>query len=539
MTIESTAIVERAESLRRQRVIRAGELLERITSAPAVSPVQRAASLRTQRLVYRDAFKAAEMSRLTLDRIAYTDRIDRELLKSLVRMRARARDAARNSNPIKHFNRLLKANVIGPKGFRIKGNKEVEQSWNAWAKRAISVDGRLTFNQLSRLALQTVATDGEVIIRLYRNFRNKWGFALQLIDPDMLDESFNRPKGGGLNEVRLGVEVNDFGAPVAYHLFEDPHGIWSTRGQRRRIPAEEILHVFDPERIGQTRGITWYSSALFPILMLDGYKEAETVAARTSAAKMGFFQQREGAVGDFPEGERDAEGKLIPPSIEAAPGTFEALPPGYEFQAWDPTHPSTAFPAFVKALMRDIASGLGVSYNALANDLESTSYGSMRFGMLIERDVYSALQEWWVASYLQPVFDAWIEMAMLKNAVQGAVSGIPAGYDDVAWIPRGWDWVDPLKDIQANSQAVTAGFTSRTRVIAEQGGEVETVFQEIAEEEALAKKLGIDITPKGAAFAPLDPAKDDEPSGSKDSDNDNGNGNSNGNGRSRLGSFAG
>jgi len=59
------------------------------------------------------------------------------------------------------------------------------------------------------------------------------------------------------------------------------------------------------------------------------------------------------------------------------------------------------------------------------------------------------------------------------------------------WKPRRWAWVDPLKDLQANIQAVESGLKSRRTIIAEGGGDVEDVFDQIALDNTLADEKGL------------------------------------------------
>ena len=61
-------------------------------------------------------------------------------------------------------------------------------------------------------------------------------------------------------------------------------------------------------------------------------------------------------------------------NVEA--GSFVSLPNGVDFKAFDPDHPTSQFESFVKSILRQIASGLNVPYNELANDLEGVSYSS-------------------------------------------------------------------------------------------------------------------------------------------------------------------
>ncbi|MGH9781578.1 MAG: phage portal protein, partial [Candidatus Acidiferrales bacterium] len=262
---------------------------------------------------------------------------------------------------------------------------------------------------------------------------------------------------------------------------------------RERVPAEYIIHLYDPERINQTRGITWFHPCMVELRMLGGYVEAELVAARTGAAKMGFLKYTD--VSSFVEPNPDAKYR-----IEAQPGVIETLPPGLDFQAWSPEHPASAFQMFVKAMLRFVSSSLGVSYNALASDLEGVNYSSMRSGLLIERDQWKMLQSLMKEQLLQPIFEQWLSMALLSGALV-LDSRDPARFCEGKWEPRGWQWVDPLKDVQSAILAIGAGLASRNGVLADQGDDVEEVFEELSEEKKLEESFDLHL--QIAAKAPV------------------------------------
>ena len=66
-------------------------------------------------------------------------------------------------------------------------------------------------------------------------------------------------------------------------------------------------------------------------------------------------------------------------------------------------------------------------------------------------------------------------------------------FNSPCWKPRRWPWVDPLKDLQASVLAVEKGFKSRRSIIAEMGEDIEEVFQEQAEDNALAESLDLEF----------------------------------------------
>lgn len=451
----------------------------------------------------RAYFKGAQASRLLMDWITSPLSADVEIRSDLLKLRARARDLARNNPFIRHYLSLLAANVIGPHGIKLQAqvrnnngdlnkriNDAIESGWSDWS-RSVSTDGRLSLTQFCNLAIKSLATDGEAFIRIVNADLNKSNFALQLIDPDLVDHDYNQSRGHSANgvisnEIRLGVEVDEWMRPVAYHLW-DRHAsdVNGSARKRLRIPASDIIHIYDPERIDQTRGVTWFNSIIVPLKMFDGYTEAELVAARTSAAKMGFLRYTDQAAAAL-----DSEIPNQPLQFEASPGTIEMLPPGLEFQEWNPQHPSTAFETFGKQILRQIASGLRVSYNALTNDLENVNYSSIRSGMLIERDMWRTFQQLWIERFMQPVFERWLKTAMISGAIV-LDSRDPAKFTNARWLPRGWAWVDPLKDINASILAINNGLASRTDILAETGGDYEETLANLSDEKRMADEAGV------------------------------------------------
>ena len=462
-------------------------------------------------------FAGATMNRLTLDWVLGHRSVDQEIRGELRTLRDRARELVRNTGLVRRYVRLLDQNVVGPHGIRLQGrmrrgdlplsaaNAAVEEAWATWSKvGSCTVDGKLSFRGLQRLVIRNLPADGECLIRLVRGFDNPFGFALQLLDPDQLDERYNVQAVPGTpgHEIRMGVELDRWGRPVAYHLW-DGHPAEQRRGERRRVPAEELIVLGEPDRPNQTRYVPWLASVMLDLNMLRGYFEAELVAARVAAAQGGFFQRKAEDLGDTTEGE-DAE---TPLQMDMEPGTWTELPAGLEAKEAKPEHPTAAFPDFVKAVLRTIATGLGVSYNALANDLEGVNYSSIRAGMLDERDSYRTIQQWLIEHFHQRVYDAWLPWAMTAGQLD---SRVPlARYQQVSWQPRGWAWVDPEKDVDASIKAIDRQMGSRKQVLAAQGVEFEEILDDLAEEDALIRAKGLDPRPPAPAAAPAPPARPD------------------------------
>lgn len=480
----------------------------RARPAPAVGAIGAMATWTGERarVPGQRGWLAAQPSRLMADLPgSISTAPNRDIRWQLATLRNRSRWLAQNEGYTAGFLKMLRRNVVGPKGFTLQmrvvnergggqdenANQRIEAAWADWSSvGSCDVTGKLSFTDLTGMVMLAVARDGEALIRIHRGWRrNAYGLAVEVIDPSQLEESVNgRPEGTPAGRiVRAGVELDEYARPTAYWMRstvpnDDPAALSRPQRQRVRIPAEEILHVFLPEWAQQVRGIPWIANGIRALAMLDGYGEAELTAARVSAGKMGFYKLD--ADGEAPA-ELEADGRLVQ---TAEAGTFELLPKGVDFQSFDPQHPNAAFKDFVAAMLRPIAAGAGVSYNAFANDASALSYSSLRATALEDRDEFRTLQHWLIGCFCRPVFTAFLNETLISGAL-----GLPASkrwkFDAAEFVPRGWQWVDPLKEVNAAAKAVELGITSRTQIVAAQGGDIAAVAEDLRAEAALLEGL--------------------------------------------------
>lgn len=445
----------------------------------------------------RRSYSGAAVSRVVADWFFGAGSADAALRYSIRTMKERCRDLQRNNDHAKRYIGMLVSNVVGPGGVKMQSNVKyknsrlnervnniIEAGWKDFCKNVnFSANGKMSFWAASCLFMRTWAVEGEVLIQRVISPRFKYALAYKFLDLDLLDENFNDVLANG-NEVRMGVEVDAFERPVAYHLFNaNPRDFQFRDTVRRiRVPAEEIIHCFIPERPGQTRGAPPMSAAITRLKILSGYEEAELISARVSAAQGGFFQSPAGD--QFTGDDEDTDGSLI---MDVEPGVFRQLPKGVEFVAFDPKHSQTGYGDFVKAILRSVSSGLGIGYNSLANDLEGVNYSSIRHGSLEERDLYAMLQNFLIESFCQPVFESW-----LKFSLDFGKFDATGRFDDlckVSWNPRGWKWIDPLKEINAHVKALESGLTSKQDILADQGKDYREVLEDLAAEKLMLESI--------------------------------------------------
>lgn len=454
----------------------------------------------------RSIFSGADIGRLYAGWSTTNYSADAELYTDLRTLRARSRELERNNDYAKKFFRMVRTNVVGKEGIKLqsqannsKGKPDeaarakIEETWREWGKKGMcDVTGEYSFRDIQKLVISSMARDGEILIRKLRGFDNPYRFALQLLEADHLDEQYNDQLSGG-RRIKMGIEYNEWNRAVAYHIYsQHPGDYFSTatfsQGDRLRIPAEEILHLRLPYRVSQSRGLPWVHAALTRLNMLGGYEEAELVQSRVAAMKGGFYES-DGTIGGY-QGDDTEDGS---PVQELEPGEFELLPPGLRFKQYDPQHPTTAFEAFSKAILRGIASGLDVSYHYLSNDLTDVNYSSIRAGVLDERDVWKDLQAFIAEHFLQPVFEGWMDMALLTQQIPYSHSNYEK-YIRARWQARGWPWVDPKSDAEARQLTLDMKLDTAANIAAETGQDLEEIYIQLALERDLRKKYGLDAT---------------------------------------------
>ena len=478
--------------------------------------------------LHKRAYDAAKRSRLTSDFNPGASMIDRDIFTALPSIRSRARELVQNDPFAKRAIRLYQVNIVGPYGFRLEIEiedptyleeqdiKKIKTGMKDWSRKEnCTVTGRMSFRAVQRLAIKQAAEDGEALIRKVRGKQFKYGFALQMLEVDMLDDQFNQKLQNGF--IRMGIEFDQWRKPVAYWLKQwepstEIYGMGLSTGSRIRIPAEDMIHYFDPQRAFQSRGITWFAQTLIRMHHLSKFDESTLIAARAGADKMGFLKRSE-LSGDYDPDKEEDDGSSI---TSLQPGIIEKLPIGYEFQGFDPKYPDAVQESFTKGNLRGDASGLDLNYHDLSNDYETTTYSSGRLASLTERELWKDHQELFIEHFLDDVYASVLKEGMISGAIDVPYIYIDKYLNNAIWYGRRWSWVDPLKDITAKILELRAGLGNASETMAEAGGSWKENIKLLAKNKKEADAAGLllsifDSSPlsvKSAGAPQTDPQND-------------------------------
>lgn len=448
------------------------------------------------------SFSAALLSRLTSDWVMSFASQDAEIRSALKSLRGRARDLGRNDDYVRSYLRTLENNVVG-RGVRLqanvrdsKGNSipavntKIENEWKRWTRKdSCDAEGIHSFSSIERLLIRNLAETGEIFVRfVFESFgRSKVKLALQIIESDLLDENFNGIFGN--NVVRMGVEQNSYGRPIAFHFLPSHPGDkqfpQNNKQERIRVPSDEVIHLFRPERPIQSRGFTWLVSAMLSLNNLKGFVDATIIGRRIKAAVMGFITNTEGELtGTGVDGAQRVE--------DFSPGKMVYLGPGEQVQVPSLGGESNDFDPFSQAMARRTASGVGISSEELTKDYSRASYSSSRLALITERDNWKIIQQYFIENFHQIVFEKFLFCAFASGVFTESDYPLnPEKYENVKWLPRGWEYVDPLKDVNADKEALKAGIKTFSDVLADEGKDLEEHLIQLSKERELLKKYKI------------------------------------------------
>lgn len=495
-------------------------------------------------------FAAGKINRLTSDFLASQRSADQDLFGDNIRLRTRARKLAVDNFLARKFLQMVVQNVVGsqgvlmrPKVVGINGketaqtekiNQRIAEEWKKWTRRGrCTADGKLSFVALQQQAIRNVAREGENLAKLvYGRGFNECAMAVQPLDNDQLDDLMITTLPGG-NTVRMGVEVNRYMRPIAYHLWNGhPYDVLGTQNrEKKRVEADQVVHTAIWERPAQTRGYTWLAAAMLEMNQYGRYEEAVVVASRASAAKFATIEKAypEGYVGEDEDSEgsdRNTDGTEL---MTANAGELLDLDYGETLNYTDPRFPTSTTKEFTQTILRNIASGLLVSYPSLANDLEGVNFSSIRAGLVDERDCWRVIQAWFITDFLDPIYQAWLKMALLTTLTDFTLT--PDQMEQVEWRPRGWEWVDPQKDAQSTVLKLGEGLSTFEIECGNRGLLWTDVVDQRAIEQAYMKKkgvqFGVDITGdqagKGVAAGAEDDVQADAKAGASNTEDQNAN----------------
>ncbi|WAR42924.1 phage portal protein [Methylomonas rapida] len=435
---------------------------------------------------------------------------DADLLSELPVITNRARDLVRNNPIAAGAKQTLTDNIVGsqlrlsaqPKYRLLHWDKERANDWAniaedqfaTWADTTECDAARTqTLQGLTTLSLGSAFMNGDALalVMWLPRVGSPWATRLQTVEADRLSTPpwlFNQ------KHVRNGVEIDDLGAPVAYWIQKSHPGDenYCPAGQDdwERVPAftssgrRRVIHLFDKDRSGQSRGKSIFTSVMREFKVAGDYLGHELQAAASNALIAAFLES------DLdPQTVADLFGSDIGTAsdywqqVSAAThrkkmegGMMLNLPLGTKLSGYNPNRPNTAFNGFMESVLRHIAAGLNIPYELLLKDFSKTNYSSARAALLEAWRFFQSKRKWLQDHWLNPIYQCWMEEAVNANRIDA-----PQFYDNLhaytgaRWVFAGRGWVDPVKESKASQMRMEIGLSTQQDECAEQGKDYQEV----------------------------------------------------------------
>lgn len=463
---------------------------------------------------------------------------DAELLPDINVLQARTHDIARNYALVAGGMQVQLDNIIGgglklcaKPDYRALGlsaewaeewSRQVEARFRLYAEDIdcyCDASRRQNLSGLIGLAYRSYLTTGEILATgewLPRHPAH-YATALQIVDPARLSNPQGIPNSATL---RAGVEHDAMGAPVGYHIrtalpsdmrFGADVCTWRRVAKETPWGRAQVIHLFEPERPGQTRGKAGIVAGLAKAKMLEKFQNVSLEAAIVNAmyaavieSEFNYTQVAEAMGGENPVGMATSVLGAQAGFHEAAPVKLDGvkiphLYPGESLKFMPANHPGPNYAEFEKSTLRHMAAGLGISYEQLARDYSETNYSGARAGMIEAWKFFSARRKQVAGRFGTAIYALWLEEAIDRGDVE-----LPPGSPDFYTAKTAWcrcDWIgpgkghiDPLKEAKADQLEMQMGTLTLEQACAERGQDWEETLEQIAREKARMKALGIDLT---------------------------------------------
>lgn len=411
-------------------------------------------------------------------------------------------------------------------------NRALKEDARRWS-RCAGVNGE-SLAVIQRIVQRNWDIDGEVFIHVtaQEHARKPFPLALEVISADRVETP---PGESGNRNIRMGVERDPVTHEVvAYHVRMDQPGDPFDRNKFERIDAyypnglPKLLHCFEKLVPGQTRGWPRMTPAMPKLKDRHDYDETVMIAEQAAACFTAFVK-----TGDVdPDTMAAATANCTLPTGERIedlePGTVTYLRDGQEITFGNPNRPSGTFAPYMEHHLRGISAALNYPYELLVKNWTGLSYSTGRLSLIDGRLAFGCQQQLLIEQFLDPLWAHLVTQSVVYGALGEHVDAIafrsePWVYYANAWVPPGWPWIDPTKEVAAAKDAVESNLETLDGQLAARGLDLEETLDQREEEIKMLQKRKLFPSMPQMNRDGIDPSKYQDPSAAPPSANRAGN----------------
>ena len=468
-------------------------------------------------------YEAARPDRLRKGRRATGSGND-EILRAGAGLRQVARHLEQNYDIALGVLNTFVANVVGAAGIGVEPQprnadgtindalaRQLMELHKDWKKRP-EVTGQLDWPAAERLLARSWARDGEVFAQAIAGnipglaHGSRVPFSLELLEADFVPMDLHT---GAAARIVQGIEINAWGAPVAYHVYKsDPQETLSIAGaQTKRLPADRVLHLKNTHRLRQLRGVSIFASTLNRFDDLKEYEESERIAAKIAASMAAYIKKGQPDLYNPQDGADAGEQR----QMKFRPGMiFDDLRPGEDIGTIDTNRPNPNLETYRSGQLRAIAAGAGPTYSSISRNYNGT-YSAQRQELVEGYATYAVLSAEFISRISRPVYERFVAAALASGAIS-----IPPGLRaetlaDASYMPPSMPWIDPVKEVTSLGLLEDRAYMSGPEIIRKRGGNPMDVLEQQGRwlREKAAEGVPVNAATAPPADPPADPAGQD------------------------------
>ena len=471
---------------------------------------------------FTGGFTGSSKSRRSLSSwITGNNDADSDILPDLPTLRERSRDLERN-NPIASGAIKTKViNVVGP-GLKHKSSidrdvlnmtdeqadvweRNAEREWRLyWESQECDLSRTMNGAEIERMIYKQIKTNGEIFILFPRRQRKNAPYSLK-IQAVEADRVCNEDNVRDTKQLTAGVEKDDDGAPIRYHILEQHPGnkLFLKNRKWKKIPAfgaksglRNVLHIYKVDRPGQTRGVPDLAAVIEPLKQLGRYTEAEIDAAVIAAFFTVFITTEAGdAELSSMEPTDEVGGKTSDDDYKLGKGAILGLSDGESIETANPGRPNANFDPFAMAILRQIGAALGLPFEVLIKHYQS-SYSAARAALQDAWRYFVTERTWFASKFHQMVY----EIFMYEAVSSGRINApgffqdplIQKAYCGAEWVGPAKAVIDEVKEVKAASERINIGISTLQEETAQlTGGDWERKHPQTVKEQTMRKEAGL------------------------------------------------
>ncbi len=378
--------------------------------------------------------------------------------------------------------KILKNKAIDRFDYDSVLNNDILERWELWAREACA-NGDSIY-QLQRIAASHFFIDGGLLIR---RVVIKGKLRLEPIEFDQLDRY--KDIDNGKTRIVDGKELDEFNRVVAYWIKPRHPAEYETAS--KRIPAEDVIDLYDRERASSVSGISRLACSTMNFFNIGMYR-ADTMKLARVGTGFGVFVQTEYPEDYFADNdETDQDGNVYD---YITPGGIHYLRPGETVAQVKPENPGSNYAPFLKAELQSASVGAGMSYESVSNDGSNTNFSGARQMLLFERAMIRYTFAIFEEKFYSKIYEWFIEHEIYFNRLRMPnYEKSKAHYLRVSWSRPKTEWVDPLKDANAAKTEIEMGANTLTEFCENAGRDIEEVVATRKYEQKLFKEAGLFI----------------------------------------------